>query len=288
MFPKEIDKVKVPPIKIQGIKTKLVPFIAKNIKWDGKGTYFEPFMGSGVVGFNLVPQKAVFSDTNPYIIQFYQDIQSGKINHLIVRDFLEKEGEKLAKTPKDKTSYYYIVRDRFNKKHSSLDFLFLQRCNFNGMIRFNNKGNYNTPFGRKPERFQKAYITKIVNQVKWIEELMKGKDWIFVCKPFDEILKTVKENDFVYLDPPYINRYDTYFEPWSQEQSMLLAKITQESNVGYAFSMWLENEYRRNPYIDEWKQGYLMKIEHFYYLGGKKENRNKITEALIVNYKNKC
>ena len=69
---------------------------------------------------------------------------------------------------------------------------------------------------------------------------------------------------------------------------MLLAKITQESKVGYAFSMFLENEYRRNPYIDEWKQGYLMKIDRFYYLSGKKENRNKIIEAFIVNHKNKC
>ena len=48
MLPKKIITPKVPPIKIQGIKTKLVPLIAKSIKWDGKGTYFEQFMGSGV------------------------------------------------------------------------------------------------------------------------------------------------------------------------------------------------------------------------------------------------
>ena len=63
--------------------------------WDGEGTYFEPFMGSGVVGFNLEPQKAIFSDTNPYLIQFYKDIQSGKITPSIVREYLEKEAIKL-------------------------------------------------------------------------------------------------------------------------------------------------------------------------------------------------
>ena len=161
--------------------------------WDGEGTYFEPFMGSGVVGFNLEPQKAIFSDTNPYLIQFYKDIQSGKITPSIVREYLEKEAIKLAQTPEDKTSYYYEVRERFNLYHSSLDFLFLQRSNFNGMIRFNRKGYYNVPFGRKPERFQKALITKIVNQVAWVSIIMEDKDWQFICMPFTEAFKMMKK-----------------------------------------------------------------------------------------------
>ncbi len=93
LLPKKIKTAKVPPIKIQGIKTKLVPFIAQSISWDGNGTYYEPFMGSGVVGLNLAPQKAVFSDTNPYIIQFYQEVQSGKITGPIVREYLERSIE---------------------------------------------------------------------------------------------------------------------------------------------------------------------------------------------------
>ena len=44
MLPKEISKVIVPPIKCQGIKTKLVPFIAKSVLWDGNGTWVEPFL----------------------------------------------------------------------------------------------------------------------------------------------------------------------------------------------------------------------------------------------------
>lgn len=123
MFPKHIELTKVPPIKIQGIKTKLVPFIAASIYWDDNGTYFEPFMGSGVVGFNLQPKKAIFSDTNPYIIQFYKDLQNKIITPAIVREFLEEETLKLMATPADKNSYYYEVRERFNKTHTSLDFL---------------------------------------------------------------------------------------------------------------------------------------------------------------------
>ena len=47
------------------------------------------------------------------------------------------------------------------------------------MIRFNNQGKYNVPFGRKPERFKKALITKIVNQVAWAQDLIVNHDWDF-------------------------------------------------------------------------------------------------------------
>jgi DNA adenine methylase len=42
-------KTLVPPIKIQGIKTKLIPWIEGKIKDVEIGTWIEPFMGSGVV-----------------------------------------------------------------------------------------------------------------------------------------------------------------------------------------------------------------------------------------------
>ncbi|WP_240332453.1 Dam family site-specific DNA-(adenine-N6)-methyltransferase [Granulicatella sp. zg-ZJ] len=286
LLPQKIKNVKIPPIKIQGIKSKLVPFIANSISWDGKGTYFEPFMGSGVFGFNIAPQKAIFSDTNPYLIRFYQDIQSKRITSSVVREFLEREGEKLANTPEDKNSYYYIVRDRFNKAHSSLDFLFLQRSNFNGVIRFNSKGEYNVPFGRKPQRFQKALITKIVNQVKWLEELMEGKEWKFICMPFTDAFKLMKKGDFVYLDPPYIGRYDGYYDTWNEDLANHLSILAQTGDAGYAFSMWSENEYRANPHLNKWTEGITLTTEHFYHVGAKESNRNKMTEALVVSSKN--
>ena len=48
-------KVIVPPIKSQGIKTKLVPWIVDVIAQSGISTnanWIEPFFGTGVVGFN--------------------------------------------------------------------------------------------------------------------------------------------------------------------------------------------------------------------------------------------
>lgn len=283
-LPKNISKVKVPPIKIQGIKTKLVPFIASSIEWDGKGTYVEPFMGSGVVGFNLAPERAVFSDTNPHLINFYSAVQRGEVTAQLVRRYLEEESPKLAATPEDKNSYFYEVRDRFNEEGSPLDFLFLQRANFNGMLRFNKAGKYNVPFGRKPDRFAPALITKITNQVQWVENLFRERpDWKFTLASFEETLQDLTSDDFVYMDPPYIGRYDGYYDSWSEEKANLLRDVIQKSEAGYALSMWDENKHRRNEHLDTWGRSVKLTQEHFYHVGAKESNRASMTEALMVS-----
>lgn len=274
-------KIVVPPIKIQGIKTKLVPFIAKNIEFDSNGTWYEPFMGSGVVGFNLAPKNAVFGDVNPYIINFYNQLKSNKITPSIVREYLNIEGAKLAETPPDKNSYYYTVRKRFNELHNPLDFLFLQRSNFNGMIRFSKNG-YNVPFGRKPNRFGKALITKIVNQVDTIQKKIQANNWKFVCDDWKNVVKNIKTNDFVYLDPPYIGRNADYFTPWENKDANELADyFNKHTEIHFALSMWYQNKYRKNNYITRWR-GNIVTNEHFYFLGGYEKNRTSMIEALII------
>jgi len=143
----------IPPIKCQGIKSKLIPEIRHIVNNTRYERWIEPFMGSGVVGFNIRPDKAIFADSNPHLIRFYTDLQLGKITSSIVKTYLQNEGENLNKTEGEN---YYTVRDRFNKEPNSLDFLFLNRACFNGMIRFNSKGGFNVPFCRKPNRFAQS------------------------------------------------------------------------------------------------------------------------------------
>ncbi len=165
-------------------------------------------MGSGVVGFNLKPRRALFCDTNPHLISFYQGINQGTITPIIVREFLESEGSNLAKYGAD---YYYEVRKRFNVGKSPLDFLFLNRACFNGLLRFNRKGEFNVPFGHKPERFSKAYVTKIVNQVEWVAKRASLSDWTFLHQDFRITLSGATETDLIYCDPPYAGRHTDYF-----------------------------------------------------------------------------
>lgn len=276
------NKIFVPPIKIQGIKTKLVPAIKKNTILNEDTVWVEPFMGSGVVGFNVAPHKAIFADTNPYTIDFYNQIKSGNINSFIVRNFLEKEGKILAEQDEN---YYYQVRQRFNESHNALDFLFLNRSCFNGMIRFNRNGEYNVPYGHKPNRFSKAYITKIVNQVKYVENKLKECDWIFICQSFEETIKNCTNNTFIYCDPPYIGRNVDYYDSWNEELELKLNELLLNSNAKFMLSTWDYNKYRKNIYIDQiWHNCQKINVEHFYHLGAKEQNRNTIMEALIFNY----
>ena len=277
------EKIHVPPIKIQGIKTKLVPLIKDNIIMDQEMLWVEPFMGSGVVGFNIRPQQAIFADTNPHIINFYNNIKQKNIDSYIVRNFLESEGDKLEKGDDE---YYYEVRERFNKNHSSLDFLFLNRSCFNGMIRFNKNYKFNVPYGHKPQRFSKAYITKIVNQVKYVEQMLCISDWNFICQSFDNTINSIQEERaFIYCDPPYIGRNVDYYDSWSEDEETKLKKMLISNNNYFMLSTWDHNKYRKNEYVDTlW--GFCKKInkEHFYYVGANENNRNSIVEALLINY----
>ena len=81
-------KVGVPPIKSQGIKTKLIPWIRSIIPSDFKGAWIEPFMGTGAVAFNVAPHRAVLCDTNPHLVNFYSAIAKGEITPEVVNAYL--------------------------------------------------------------------------------------------------------------------------------------------------------------------------------------------------------
>lgn len=275
-------KVRIPPIKCQGIKSKLVPWISETGRWDNEGLWIEPFMGSGVVGFNLKPPRALFCDANPHLISFYQRINSGEINAVVVREFLESEGSKLATQGAD---YYYEVRHRFNARKSPLDFLFLNRACFNGLIRFNRDGKFNVPFGHKSERFSKAYITKIVNQVDWVSKCARLSDWTFLRQDFRQTLACATEADLLYCDPPYAGRHADYFTNWNDAQEKLLFEGLKKTPARFILSTWHSNQHRENCAIPTlWAEFHILTREHFYHIGARELNRKPMLEALVTNF----
>jgi DNA adenine methylase len=239
-------------------------------------------MGTGAVAFNVAPRRAILCDTNPHLVNFYASIASGEITPEVVKEFLTREGETLLSKGED---HYYFVRDRFNAEHSPLDFLFVNRAGFNGMIRFNRKGGFNIPFCRKPQRFAQAYVTKIANQVAWVSKIIKAKEFTFKCQDFNKTIQDASPNDIIYCDPPYIDRHVDYYNGWDDAHERELFSGLSGFCGKFILSTWHHNDYRENEYVKcLWSKHHVLTREHFYHVGGKEENRNPVVEALVTNF----
>ncbi|MBI3754747.1 MAG: DNA adenine methylase, partial [Deltaproteobacteria bacterium] len=172
----------------------------------------------------------------------------------------------------------------FNKDFSPLDFLFLSRAGFNGMMRFGGKGNWNIPFCKKPNRFNQAYITKIVNQVLKVKSVINNH-WIFTNKNFSEIIPVATKDDIIYCDPPYFGRYVDYYNGWTEQDEELLFNLLSDTRAKFILSTWHHNDYRDNEMIKKfWNNFNIVTKDHFYHSGGKVENRRTIVEALVCNF----
>jgi DNA adenine methylase len=274
----------VPPVKCQGIKTKLVPDIRRLLDWDGNGRWIEPFCGSAVVAFSVQARRALLADSNVHIVRLYQAVQSGEVTPANVRVHLEREGGDLAANGEQ---HYYAVRERFNLDPNPWDFLFLSRACFNGVMRFNRSGRFNVPFCRKPLRFSPAYVSKIANQVRAVAKILSAVNWEFRVADFRETLDTVTSADFVYADPPYGGRHTDYYNGWDEQADRDLLEKLEELPCRFILSTWHHNRYRSNPLLESLAglpRFTLSLVEHFYHVGPSEDLRAPMTEALVTNY----
>lgn len=279
----------IPPIKSQGIKTKLVPWINDLILSAGvdlDARWIEPFFGTGVVGFNS-PMRGehIVGDTNPHIINFYKGIQRGEITSYSMRAYLEEESRLLSEADEDGYAHYKYVRDRFNFEHSPYDFIFLSRAGFNGMMRFNRHGDWNIPFCKKPDRFAPAYITKICNQIQQTARIIRQKEWEFNIVDFLETIERAEPGDIIYCDPPYYGRYVDYYNGWTERDEHELFEALSRTRAKFILSTWHHNDYRSNEMVKQyWDRFNITTKDHFYHNGGSIDNRHSVVEALVFNF----
>jgi DNA adenine methylase len=138
----EVVPVVRPPLKWAGGKRWLVRHIAPLWKSERHRRLVEPLCGRLAVTLGLMPDKALLNDINPHTMNFYQWLKKG------LRISLPLENESVR---------FYEYRRRFNElvaagrgdsKEAASLFYYLNRTCYNGLCRFNRKGEFNVPFGR--------------------------------------------------------------------------------------------------------------------------------------------
>lgn len=172
-------------------------------------TYYEPFCGGASVLRRLLDSEKVkqyiCSDLNNGLIDLWNEI----INHpdLVSNHYKNLWSELNKDDDKERKKEYFIkIRERYNKEHNPLDFMFIMRTTTNGMPRYNRNGEFNNSFhvtrnGIVPETLEKIIF-------EW-SDLLKKNNVKFISCSYEEIKPN--KNDFVYLDPPYANTKGMYY-----------------------------------------------------------------------------
>jgi len=185
--------VLTPPLKWAGGKRWLVPHLAPLWEPHRQRRYVEPFCGGLAVAFGLQPERALLNDINPHLINFYRQIRRGLA--ITIKTRYQKR-------------LFYTHRERFNElvsggftstSEAAQLFYYLNRTCYNGLCRFNRKGEFNVPFGR--------YTT--VNYVTDFEAYRRRfLEWSFQNQDMEWL--RIQRDDFIYADPPYDVEFTTY------------------------------------------------------------------------------
>lgn len=199
-----------PVIKWSGSKRSQSNDIIKYFPRD-IDTYYEPFCGGASMLRTLLEsdinvKKYVASDINKDLIKLFIAIK--KIPNDVYRHY-----EDLWHSMNDgiddkayKRKFFETVRERYNKYHNPLDFMFIMRTTTNGMPRYNQKGEFNNSFHITRNGINPDTLRSVV--FDW-SDILNEKNVEFRCCSFDEICPN--DNDFLYLDPPYANTTGMYY-----------------------------------------------------------------------------
>jgi DNA adenine methylase len=182
-----------PPLKWAGGKRWLIPQLETLWQRHQTRRYVEPFCGGLAAALGLMPATALLNDINPHLINFYKQIQSGLHVRIEMRN--------------DETLFYQhrrrfnelVSRRRKGTAEAAQLFYYLNRTCFNGLCRFNQRGEFNVPFGT-------------YNSISYARDFSDlttvFKNWTFSSCDINAL--QLEPEDFVYADPPYDVEFTTY------------------------------------------------------------------------------
>ena len=190
-----------------------------------------------------------------------------------------------------KSALYMTFRAEYNKRagEGQLDeyycslFLFIRNYSYSGMFRYNDKGEFNVPYGGIG--YNGKSMQKKLNYYRSLPLIKKLENTTVFNLDFEAFLNETAptENDFVFLDPPYDSEFSTYaqneFTRADQERlaDYMINKCRAKwmmiiKNTDFIFSLY------NKPGIN------IRTFDKEYLVSFMNRNDKKVTHLLITNY----
>lgn len=280
------------PLNYTGGKYKLLPqllpLFPTNIN-----IMLDLFCGGCNVGINTNANKVIFNDNLIYLIELYnlfKNLGYDKVLEHINNRILQYELSPLNKDG------YNLLRKLYNEEKNQLDLFVLIAYSFNHQIRFNNKHEFNTSFGKIKGDFNDS-IKK--NLELFTNELQKDR---YEFSNFDFIdfdYSILSTNDFVYIDPPYLITTGSYndgkrgFKGWTDKEESQLYNIVEKlntNNIKFGISNVIQHKGKTNDMLIEFidKNNFNVNYLDYTYFNSNyhtlDRNPTSSIEVFITNY----
>lgn len=213
-------------LKWAGNKTRVLPHLIPHIGYPKR--YCEPFGGSLAVALNTPAEQYILNDVNKDLVSIYQNLVDFGDDSFI------QYCEELFTSENNTKEVYLQFRKDFNqatnKRERARLFIYLNRHCFNGLARYNSKGQFNVPFGKydKPS----CPTEEMMN----FREYFLSKQMVrFATLSFEDssLYEDLEVGDVVYFDPPYVPASETASftsyatDGFTSDQQVQLAELAE-------------------------------------------------------------
>lgn len=282
-----------PFLKYRGGKSSEIIFFSSFLP-KNYDTYIEPFFGGGSLFFYLEPKNSIINDLNEKLIKTYLEVRDNfeivkkelkQLQYIYEKNQREYEEKKKLvseniRVENKNEDLYYKVRDEFNYPKGLYSrgtvYFFINKTSYSGMVRYNKKGEFNVPFGR-----YKNFNTDLLREE---HNILLNNAKIF-NKDYSYIFDLSKENDFIFLDPPYDTTFNDYGNKefnggFGEDEQRKLAKdfknLSCRSLMVIGKTKFIEELY--HPYIvGEYDKKYSVNIKNRF--------KNETKHLIIKNFK---
>lgn len=252
--------------------------------------FVDLFAGGFNVGINVNAKTIYANDQITYLIDLYRFFQDTDTNTLLALIKNQISHYDLSLT---NSEAYYQLRADYNKTPNPLDLFVLTCYSFNHQIRFNNKHEFNTPFGKDRSSFNNSIE---INLIRFCDALHK-KNIVYSTNDFRLFdFSMLDKGDVVYCDPPYLITTGSYndgkrgFRDWTEEEDSALLQLLDmldKQGIMFAFSNVFVHKGQRNDRLIKWSKKYHVKYIDKTYSNCSyqfKDRETNTVEVFITNY----